>query len=360
MEIGIIGLPQSGKTSLFNALTGQDADLGYAGGRKSHRAVAKIPDSRLERLTELFKPHRQINATVDYLDLGGLDEEIGPQHSFPAEFLQAVRVCDAILLTVRAFVHPDYPHPAGPPDPVRDLRLANDEFLISDLTVCEGRIERLEKQLMKQKDQDMAFELETLRKCHAALEEERPLRMLGLDRHQLRALKSYAFLSLKPQLAVFNVGEDGIGSVELLDSLAGEFDHLGLRACQVCARIEMELAQLDPEEAAEFLEEYGIAEPALDRVLRESFELLELETFFTASEEECHAWTIRRGSTAREAAGVIHSDMERGFIRAEIVPSADLIEAGSLAVCRERGSFRLEGKDYVIREGEVIHIRFNV
>jgi len=360
MEIGIIGLPQAGKTTLFNALTGLNVELGYAGGRKSaNRAVAKVPDPRLEKLSAMFNPKKTVHATVNYLDIGGLAEEGGGRGGFPAEFLQALRPCEALLLALRGFDDPASPHPDGPADPARDLRHVQDEFLLSDLAVCEGRVERLEKQLMKAKDKDLAFELETLKRCHAELAAERPLRGLEFDENQRRVLRAYAFLTLKPLRVVLNVGEDAIGREEGLAGLAAAGAE-GLRFCQVCARIEMELAQMDAAEAAEFLGEYGIAERALDRVLRESFALLRLLTFFTVGEDECRAWTIRDGSTAPVAAGAIHSDIQKGFIRAEVVAHDELLARGSFAHCKESGHFRLEGREYVVREGDVVHFRFNV
>ncbi len=361
MEIGIIGLPQSGKTSLFNALTGMNVELGYAGGRKNaNRAVAPVPDPRLERLSAMFNPKKTVCATVNYVDLGGLSGEGKSSSGFPAEFLQALKPCEALLLVTRAFDDPEMPHSDGPSDPVRDFRLAQDEFLFSDLTICEGRIERLEKQLMKVKDKDQAYELEVLKMCHAALSEEKPLRSLDLDEHQKKVLRAYAFLSLKPVLIVANVSDEGLASDELVSQLSGMEGSQGLRFCQTCARLEMELAQMEPDEAELFLSEYGIDEPAKALVLRESFQLLGLQTFFTVGEDECRAWTIRRGSTAPVAAGAIHSDIQKGFIRAEVVRHEDLLEEGSLAHCRDKGSLRLEGKEYIVKEGDVVHFRFNV
>lgn len=361
MEIGIIGLPQSGKTTLFNALTGLHADLGYAGGRKgANRGVARVPDGRLERLSALYKPRSTVHATVNYVDPGGLSGEGRRSSGFPAEALQTLKPCEALLLVLRGFADPEQSHPDGPPDPVRDLRTAQDEFLLSDLAICEGRIERLEKQVMKVKDKDLVFELEILRHCHAALDEERPLRTLDLDEARRRVLRAYAFLSLKPLLVVLNADDeasrDEQGLAGLREAAAGQ----GQRLLQVSARLEMQLAQMEPGEAAEFLAEYGIAEPALHRVVRESFALLDLETFFTVGEDECRAWTLRRGSTAPVAAGVIHSDIQKGFIRGEVVPSAELLRLGSMAACKEKGHLRLEGREYVVQEGDVVHFRFNV
>lgn len=361
MEIGIIGLPQAGKTTLFNALTGLNVDLGYAGGRKSlNRAVARVPDPRLEKLSALFKPKKTVHATVNYVDVGGLSGEGAAKGGFPADFLQALRPCEALLLVLRGFENPDSPHPDGPPSPASELRFVQDELLLSDLAVCEGRIERIEKSLMKVKDKDLAWELEVLKLCHGELEAERPLRGLELDENQRRVLRAYAFLTLKPLLVVLNVGEDAIGDESALATLAADAAGDGLRFCQVSAHIEMELAQMEEDEAREFLAEYGLAERALDRVLRESFALQQVLIFFTVGEDECRAWTIRKGSTAPVAAGAIHSDIQKGFIRAETVAHEDLLAEGSMAACKEKGSFRLEGREYVVKEGDVVHFRFNV
>ena len=267
MEIGIIGLPQSGKTSLFNALSGQNVDLGFAGGRKNaNRAVAKVPDERLDRLTALYNPKRKVHATANYIDLVGLSGSA--KSGFPAEFLQAVKPCEALLLCVRAFDDPDLPHADGPSDPLGDIQRANDEFLFSDLAICESRIERLAKEVMKIKDKDRVYELETLRKCHAHLEQELPLRALELDEHELKVLRAYAFLTLKPMLVVLNVGEENIGSEQPLGKVQEALAGSGILSCQLCARIEMELAQMEEEDRADFLEEYGISEAAAGKVIR--------------------------------------------------------------------------------------------
>ncbi len=360
MEIGIVGLPQGGKTTLFNAMTGLDVDLGYAGTKKSmNRAVAKIPDPRLKKLSALFNPKKEVPATANYLDIGGLKTDKN-QSGFSGEFLTSIKGCEALLLVVRAFDDPEMPHADGPADAKADIQLANDEFLLSDLAVCEGRIERLKKQLMKLKDKDLAFELKVLEKCHASLEQETPLRTLDFDSNETRVLRAYAFLTLKPLLIVLNTSEDQAASTEMATEMQAHLGSNGVAVCQLCARIEMELAQMDDEDRELFLEEYGITEPAMDKVLRESYALLGLQTFFTVGEDECRAWTIRAGSTAPIAAGAIHSDIQKGFIRAEVVPSEELLAEGSMNACKEKGTLRLEGKDYLVLEGDVVHFRFNV
>jgi ribosome-binding ATPase len=361
MEIGIIGLPQSGKTSIYNALTGLNVELGYAGSRKkANHGVAKIPDVRLDKLCEMFNPKSTVNATVDYIDIGGLSGEGKSSEGFSADFLQAIKSCEAILLVIRSFFDPQMPHADGPPNPEAEIALAEQEFLFSDLAICENRIVRLKKQLMKIKDKELAFELSVIEKCYESLEKEQPLRLLELDHFQLKVLRSYSFLTLKPILIVLNIDEDKIGEEETLKRIQKDSEGKEIRVCQVCAKIEMELAQMDEEDALEFLEEYGIKERALDMVLHESSELLHLLTFFTVGEDECRAWNIKQNSTAPIAAGAIHSDIQRGFIRAEVVGCQELLDAGSFSACKERGTFRLEGKEYIVKEGEIVHFRFNV
>jgi ribosome-binding ATPase len=360
MEIGIVGLPQGGKTTLFNAMTGLDVDLGYAGTKKSmNRAVAKIPDPRLKRLSALFNPKKEVHATANYLDIGGLKSDKN-QGAFSGEFLTSIKGCEALLLVVRAFENAEMPHADGPPNPQADIQLASDEFLLSDLDVCEGRIERLKKQLMKLKDKELAFELQVLEKCHACLEDEKPLRSIEFDSYETRVLRAYAFLSLKPLLIVLNTAEDLAASTAMADEIQEALGSTGVAVCQLCARIEMELAQMDDEDRELFLEEYGISEPAMDKVLRESYALLGLQTFFTVGEDECRAWTIRAGSTAPIAAGAIHSDIQKGFIRAEVVACEELLKEGTMHACKEKGTLRLEGKEYLVLEGDVVHFRFNV
>lgn len=357
MEIGIVGLRASGKTTLFNLLTGLEEHTGgYS--TESHVGMARVPDERLDRLSALFSPRKTTPATVRYVDVPGLSAE---ESRGAALDLPQLRTMDALMVVLRAFDHPEVSAAEGAPEPLRDLATIEGEFLISDQLVVEKRLERLAKDIMKRKSPELLAEQSVLERCLAALEEERPLRELELSPDERRILRGFTFLSLKPLLVVVNVDEGAVGE----DVLTGPgWDQWRQRPAvqliSVCATLEGELAELEDEEAAAFMEEMGLADRALDRILTASFRLLGLISFFTVGEDECRAWPVRRGTPAVEAAGAIHSDIQRGFIRAEVVRWDELLAEGSLAACRQKGTLRLEGKTYEVQDGDVIHFRFNV
>ncbi len=357
MEVGVIGLPNSGKTTVFNALTRGEAETtAYASGKvEVHTAVVDVPDPRVGMLAELFHPRKVTYAQVTYNDIAGLRAEKG---SFSPQLLNIISANDALVHVVRCFHNPAVPHPLETVDPERDVQLLEEEFILSDLAIIEGRLHRLAKQKGKgtpQEREHMAEEAALLQRLQEVLQEGRPLRALDLSPEEERLIRSYAFLSLKPQLIVFNIDDDSDVPDNLPIPPWPRTAGLALRG-----RLEMELAQMDPEEAAEFMAMFDVQELGLSRVIRASYELLGLISFFTVGEDEVRAWTIRQGSMAVDAAGAIHTDLARGFIRAEVIHWDDLLRLGSLAEARKQGLLRLEGKEYVVRDGDVIHVRFNI
>jgi ribosome-binding ATPase len=358
MKAGIIGLSGVGKSTLFQLLTGSPAPA--PGGRPEPRVgIARVPDARLERLTEMFKPKKRTPATVEYVDVPGVAKGEGSA----LVDLPALRGVDALVHVVRAFESDLVPHPDGSVDPLRDTKMLELELILADLGAVEKRLERLEANIKKANRAEDVAERAIFLKMKEGLEAERPLRELELSAEERKRMRNYSFLSEKPVLLVVNVGENQIReSAAFLESsgLAAWAKRPGVAFCPISATIEAEITQLPPEDAKAFMEDLGLHEPGLDRVIRTSYDLLGLISFLTAGEDECRAWTIARGTRAQLAAGTIHSDIERGFIRAEVVKFDDLIAGGSFAVCRERATLRLEGKDYIVQDGEVVHFRFNV
>lgn len=362
MQIAIIGLPNSTKTTVFNALTrGHLETNAFSSGQLDvHTAVVDVPDPRVDRLSAMFRPRKTTYAKVTYADIAGLAKGVS-EGGLSGSLLNTLSQSDALLHVVRAFDDPDVLHVEGSVDPCRDLNILDGELLLSDLIIVERRIERLQAQLKKGGDKLLKAaneaELALFLRLQEALNLNSPLRDLALADAEQKMLRNFGLLTLKPLLVVLNVGDNPAG--EALESLC-DYRHRLTTVATLQGRLEMELAQMPPEEAAEFLAGFDISEPGLNRIIRMSYTLLGLHSFFTVGEDEVRAWTIPVGAHAVEAAGAIHTDLARGFIRAEVIGYDALIEAGSLPAARQKGLLRLEGKDYVVQNGDILNIRFNV
>ncbi|PJF35913.1 MAG: redox-regulated ATPase YchF [Candidatus Thermofonsia Clade 1 bacterium] len=359
MRLGIVGLPNSGKTTIFNALTRSNRPTGAVSGGKLEvfTAVVPVPDVRIDQLSALYKPKKTIYATITYTDIGGLERGIGKE-GISGELRNQLQQVEGFIHVVRAFEDESVPHPEITIDPLRDLSTVDTEFLLSDLVTIERRLERLAEERRKGKPANPATfeaELATLERFKAHLDELKPLRALESTPEERRLVRGYGLLSLKPMLVIFNSGEQ---SYDVAQARAYQMPNLRMIALQ--GKLEAEIAQLQGEDQRLFLAEYGIAEPGAQRAIRESYELLHIHSFFTVGPDEVRAWTIPIGATAQEAAGVIHSDLARGFIRAEVTACADLLALGSEAEVKKQGKMRLEGKDYIVKDGDILHIRANV
>jgi GTP-binding protein YchF len=356
MKCGIIGLPQVGKTSLFKILTKAQVEA-HANPREAHLGVAKVPDDRLDRLAALYNPRKLIHASVEYADVAAIGQEALKETAYAT----SLRQVDALAHVLRAFEDPAIPH-VGEIDPLRDAKNVEFDLIINDLGQIEKRLERLEKDLKKARTAELEKEHELLIKSKAQLEKERPLRELELTPEDRKRLRGFMFLSQKPILYVLNVSETADLGAELERAVekynfAEVASHPNAGATAICGKVEAELAEMDDAEAAEFLASYSLKESGLVRLIRKTYELLGLISFFTVGEDECRAWTVPKATRAVEAAGAIHSDLEKHFIRAEVIHWDALLEAGSEANARARGTLRLEGKDYILKDGDVMHVR---
>ena len=357
MKNGIIGLPQVGKTSLFKILTKSEVATGGYSGREAHIGIAKVPDERLDKLAALYNPKKLVHTAIEYADAAA----VGQEALKDSGYINTLRSVDAIIHVVRAFDDPSIPH-VGPVDPLRDIRNVEFDLMISDLTQVEKRIERVEKDLKKGRTGELEREHALLLRSKESLEKEIPLRELEMTPEERKLIKGFMFLSQKPVLYALNIGESTTLGDDLDSAVSryklGEVAHRpNAGATAICGKVEAELAEMDEEEAAEFLSSYGLHESGLVRLIRKSYELLGLISFFTAGEDECRAWTVPAGSRAPQAAGAIHSDLEHHFIRAETIRWDNLLSAGSEAAARAQGTLRLEGKEYVVHDGDVMHIR---
>lgn len=361
MKIAITGLANSGKTTLFNALTGLNIETTiYATViSEPHLGVVKVPDGRVDRLAEIYKPKKITYAAVEYIDFIGLTKGDMEQNR---KVFDLVKDADAIVHVVRGFADESVSHPLGGVDPLRDAETIELEMIYGDLELVDKRLERMEQGLKRGKKPDEA-EKKLLLKCKEILEAEKPLRDVDFSEEEKKAMRHLQFMSLKPEVIVLNAAEADISSEKtagILTRLNALFKGGQIRVLALCGKIEMEISQLSPDEAVAFLEDLGIGEPALNKLIRVSYELLGLISFLTSGEDEVRAWTIEKGMNAQKAAGRIHSDIERGFIRAEVVAYDDFIACGSMSAAREKGLLRLEGKTYEVKDGDIINFRFNV
>jgi GTP-binding protein YchF len=359
LRAGLIGFPSTGKSTIFRLLTSAREGTRPTQGRvDASVGVSRVPDPRLDRLSALYSPKKTTPATVEFADMAGAPRAGGGAKDLLD--VAAFRSADALLHVVRAFRDESTPHPAGSVDPARDVRAMEDELLLADLGVVERRLERLEKDLKKTPSADLKREQEVLLTCRGALENGTPLRALGLAGDDSKRLRGFQLLSAKPQLLVINLDEADIAAIDRATDITGLgafAAQAGTRAVALCARIELEIAELGADDAAAFMADLGLKESGLDRVIRASYDLLGYISFFTVGEDECRAWSIPRQTPAPLAAGEIHTDIARGFIRAEVVGYDPLVTRGSYAACRDKGEVRLEGKDYIVQDGDVINFR---
>ena len=366
MQIAIVGLAGCGKTTGFNTLTRGHAETGGYGGLQLNVGVVKVPDERLDKLAAVFKPKKIVHADVTYVDLpappASSEGHVGAEE-LPAEHLARLRDSDALIHVVRAWDSAAHPHPAGSVDPARDLENLDLEFMLADLAMVDRRLERLKgsgRHGTPAEREANEREEAILVRLKPALEAGRPIRDEALDADEEKALRGFRFLTQKPVLVLLNVGEGELaGAPALVERVKGGYDHRHAMVDALSAKIEMELGELEPEEAAVFMEELGLAESALDRVIRLSYRLVGLISFLTAGPDEVRAWPIPDGSNAVDAAGAIHTDLARGFIRAETIAYEELLELGSIAEAKKHGKVRSEGKTYRVRDGDVVEILFS-
>lgn len=369
LNLGIVGLPKSGKTTLFNAITGSHvATSAYASGEQPNVAVVKVPDERLDVLAGMFHPRKLTPADVQFTDVVGMaaGKDTGNKEPISRQVLGFISTVDALVLVVRAFENAAVPLPEGTEgvDPLRDAESVMLELAFSDLGIIERRLERLKGEIQKTKGPERELrerEQVVLTRIGPALEEGKHIRDLGLNEDDEKVIRNFGFLTAKPMLIVANLGEDNLDSAhEIEERLAQQWSSASTQVVAIPAQLEMEISQLSPEDAAEFRESLGMGPSRLGEVVARSYTLLGLISFLTAGEDEVRAWTIRRGTVAQRAAGVIHSDLERGFIRAEVVHYDDLIAAGNMVEAKKRGVLRSEGKTYIVKDGDIVNVLFNV
>ncbi len=358
MQIGIVGLPQSGKSTLFQTITKTHLDASSMAKVETHQSIIKVPDKRLDKLTEIFNPKKKTSASIEVLDVVGLHKGDSGSTQFTSNFLGKVKTNDALIQVVRLFNNELVPHPDGSINMIRDIDSFETEFILSDLAILEKRIETVKKQIQKMQDEKLKRELLLIEKCYEILQSEKPLRDAHLHDDEVKLLSSFQLLSVKPMLIAINLDETQINETgKYLEELAKKKLSKHTKALFFFGKIEQEMSELSEKEVEIFMKEYGIKESALNGIIREAYDLLGLQSFFTCGEPECRAWTIKKGSNAQEAAGEIHTDFYKKFIRAEVVGYDDFITAGSFAKAKEVGAWRLEGKEYIVKDGDIMIIR---
>src|SRR5699024_1048137 len=364
LTAGIVGLPNVGKSTLFNAITqagAESANYPFC-TIDPNVGIVEVPDERLHKLTEVVKPKKTIPTAFEFTDIAGIVEGASKGEGLGNQFLSHIRQVDAICHVVRCFEDENISHVSGKINPIDDIEIINLELILADLETINNRLERVQK-LVRQRDKAGIIEYELLTKIKKVLEDDKPARTIQFTEDENKIVKGLHLLTIKPVLYVANVSEDDVTHPENNDHVNGVKQLATSENAEViiiCASIEEEISELDQDEKEIFLQELGIKESGLDQLVRASYELLGLGTYFTAGEKEVRAWTFRKGMKAPQAAGIIHTDFEKGFIRAETVSYEDLMDAGSMAKARENGKVRLEGKDYIVEDGDVIHFRFNV
>jgi len=365
VDIGIVGLSKSGKTTIFNGLTKGKAATGtYSAKKEANIGMASVPDQRIVEMAKIYNPKKIVYAEVKYIDIGASVKEMATDKGIGGQLLNTLSTVDLLVNVVRSFKDDSLPHPDGSIDVARDIEAMNLELAFSDLAIMEKRLEKMENSLKSAKQAERAIvlkEQETMLKIKAGLEKDIPIREMQLTAEEIRSLSNYQFLTAKPILTVVNIGEDELPNVAKIEAdLNAKFAKPKSRVIASCGKLEMELAQMGEEAMAEFRKEFGMTESGLDRTIKVSYELLDLISFLTVGEDECRAWPIKRGIEAVKAAGKIHTDIERGFIRAEVIHYTELKRVGSLVEAKKQGSLRLEGKTYIVQDGDTVNFLFNV